>query len=54
MIEGLNSSGGEHWTENPRVVGSIPALSNLILNSLIFIKLHPPAWRKGRRARLKI
>jgi hypothetical protein len=47
MIEGLNSSVGEHWTENPRAVGSIPTLSNLILNSLIFIKLHTACLAKG-------
>ena len=26
----LNSSVVEHWTENPRVAGSIPALSNFL------------------------
>ena len=45
----LNSSVVEHWTENPRVVGSIPALSK----NVEFL-LKKPAWRNGRRARLKI
>jgi hypothetical protein len=45
----------EHWTENPRVVGSIPTLSkkgkqNAAFNVITSI----PAWRNGRRARLKI
>ena len=43
----------EHWTENPRVVGSIPALSKSH-KVFYFKELFLPAWRNGRRARLKI
>jgi hypothetical protein len=58
----LNSSVVEHWTENPRVVGSIPALSKAYSRkenvfSICFKKFISnltPAWRNGRRARLKI
>ena len=64
LRNGLNSSVVEHWTENPRAVGSIPALSisNIKFDYLITIfffkcfynSLKQPAWRNGRRARLKI
>ena len=52
-IFSLNSSVVEHWTENPRVVGSIPALSKFAPCSK-FQNEKKPAWRNGRRARLKI
>lgn len=37
LIGGLDSSGVEHWTENPCVVGSNPSLG-IFLNSLMKIK----------------
>jgi hypothetical protein len=36
FILSLNSSVVEHWTENPRVVGSIPTLSKKNKNKGIF------------------